>query len=90
MSSFPPLPPNASKRSRSFYWFEQDLEDLDDYFMLLERGAAIAGKQLSISKTEYVRDILHSHMNEVIRPKLQKIRAPKAGQETSEKLAEDI
>jgi hypothetical protein len=72
--SFRPLPRTAAKTRRTFYLFEQDLADLDAYFDLKERAAAIKGRPLTIKKTEAAREAFHEFINTFIRPRLAEIR----------------
>jgi hypothetical protein len=72
--SFRPLPRTAEKTRRTFYLFQRDLEDLDAYFDLRERAAAIKGQPLAIKKTEAAREAFHDFVNSYIRPRLAAVR----------------
>jgi hypothetical protein len=72
--SFRPLPRTAAKTRRTFYLFQADLDDLDAYFDLKERAAAIKGRPLTIKKTEAARDAFHEFVNAYIRPRLADIK----------------
>lgn len=72
---FPTFPASAKKIRQTYYWFEDDIADLNRYFDLRTRGAAVAGKRLPYTKTEFIRDLFHKFMNERIRPELAKLEA---------------
>lgn len=71
---FRPLPRTAAKTRRTFYLFQRDLDDLDAYFDLRERAAALRGQALAIKKTEAAREAFHDFVNSYIRPRLAAVR----------------
>jgi hypothetical protein len=71
------LPRNAPKERRTLYLFSKDLEDIDRYFDLRARAAAMSGRAPDTRKTEYLREAFHEFVNSYIRPRLAEIEGEK-------------
>ena len=71
------LSPNSRKTRVKFYIFEADNDIINSVFAMAKAGKAIAGQQMYLTKTQWIREKLHDAVQRELIPIHDRILATK-------------
>lgn len=68
------ITPKSPKARADFYVYQQDLLVINEVFDLAKGGKALAGQQMRLTKTEWVREVIHKAVERDLLPLFSRIQ----------------